>query len=414
MQFAMILLFILVAACVLGSLITQGKTYEWYAAAYSERTAGAILALHLDDVFHSLWFVLLTAFLCLNLLLCNIVRLPSILRQWRESGTPETILSAGSSVQAKMKDAPDAAFARMGFRRVKEGSAEGRRCLYSVKNKAGLFGAWVCHLGVLLLILGFGLGQVLKTEYAVFGVPGQTKEIGDTGYQLTIDDFRIDERSDGSVSQYTADLTVQNADGSRKLSGSASVNSPASMFGMKFYQNSTGWAAAVHVKKDGKALQDEVVCAGDFLAAADKPELVIYLNAFYPDYVLENGTPTTKSREVRNPAYLYSVYYRGQMIGMNALLGDEELTIDEYTVTFSDPETYTLIQIKRDPLTPLALIGGLVTLLGLILALYVQPGRMWAVQEEDGTWTVRGYSRKGGAIFAERFREVTKGEPEHE
>ena len=44
--------------------------------------------------------------------------------------------------------------------------------------------------------------------------------------------------------------------------------------------------------------------------------------------------PGTASSEIRNPAYLYSVYYMNRMLGMNALLQEEELTIDEYTVTF--------------------------------------------------------------------------------
>ena len=33
MRFAIILLVILAAACTVGSLVTQGQTYEWYAAA---------------------------------------------------------------------------------------------------------------------------------------------------------------------------------------------------------------------------------------------------------------------------------------------------------------------------------------------------------------------------------------------
>jgi hypothetical protein len=103
-----------------------------------------------------------------------------------------------------------------------------------------------------------------------------------------------------------------------------------------------------------------VVCAGDFLPILDKPELVVYLNAFYPDYVLTPGVgPSTASANLNNPAWLYSVYYQGSLLGMNALMAGEELTIDEYTVTFTDPQNFTLIQIKRDRFTWLALLGGL-------------------------------------------------------
>ena len=60
MQFAIGLLVVLAAVCALGSFITQGQTYDAYAQLYGERTAGAIMALQLDDVFHAWWFVLLT------------------------------------------------------------------------------------------------------------------------------------------------------------------------------------------------------------------------------------------------------------------------------------------------------------------------------------------------------------------
>ena len=86
MQFAIILLVILTAACTVGSFVTQGQTYEWYARQYSERSAALIIALHLDDAFHSWWFVLITVFLCLNLLLCNILKLPQLIRKTKKAG----------------------------------------------------------------------------------------------------------------------------------------------------------------------------------------------------------------------------------------------------------------------------------------------------------------------------------------
>ena len=56
-------------------------------------------------------------------------------------------------------------------------------------------------------------------------------------------------------------------------------------------------------------------------------------------------------------------------------------------------------------------IDSLVTLLGLFLAFYVQPARVWAIQSEDGLWTLRGESRKGGAIFRDRFLDAAKRDP---
>ncbi len=408
MRFAILLLVVLAVACSVASLVTQGQSYDWYAQRYSERTAALIVALRLDDAFHSLWFIVINGFLCLNLLLCNVLRLPRLIRRTKAEGDPEAALQGEGDIRVEGVADARAAFARLRMPEpVACKAAGGRPALFASKHRAGLWGAWVCHLGILLLILGFGLGQLTQRQYAVYGVPGQSKSIGDTSRILTIDDFTIDQREDGSAAQYTAAITVRDAVTGEAQSAEISVNNPATLFGMKLYQNSTGWAATMNVLKDGKPLQEGVVCAGEFLPVEDKPELVVFLNAFYPDYVMTPGVgPSTASNRLNNPAYLYSVYYQGQLLGMNALMAGEELTIDEYTVTFSEPRSYTLIQIKVDHFTWLALIGGLVTMLGLLLALYTQPARVWAVQGEDGLWTVCGACRKGGALFRERFEKA--------
>jgi cytochrome c biogenesis protein len=89
MRFAIALLLILALACAASSLITQNQTYAWYSQRYSERTAALIMALRLDDAFHSPWFIAITAFLCVNLLLCNLLRLPQLIRRTKVETRPE-------------------------------------------------------------------------------------------------------------------------------------------------------------------------------------------------------------------------------------------------------------------------------------------------------------------------------------
>ena len=55
----------------------------------------------------------------------------------------------------------------------------------------------------------------------------------------------------------------------------------------------------------------------------------------------------------------------------------------------------------------MALAGGLATMLGLLLAFYLQPAKVWAVREPDGRWTLRGACKKGGAIWKDRFDNAT-------
>lgn len=406
MKFAVALLIILAAACSIASLVTQGQSFSWYAQRYSERTAAVILALGLDDAFHSPWFISISAFLCLNLLFCTLHQLPGLVKRTKAHGSP----SAEAEVRAEGVEDAEKLFNKLGMRNIVRGNdGEGRETLFSSKNAAGFWGAFVCHIGILLLIVGFSLGQMTHEEFTAYGVPGQSREIGDTGLVLMIDDFKVGLREDDTVEQYEAEITVTDPAEGTGRTAKISVNNPADLFGLRFYQNSTGWAAKVCVFKDGTPLDCEIVCAGELLPVKDRPELVIYFNALYPDLVMVSGSgPQTASGRLNNPGYLYSVFYNGELLGMNVLKEGEVLTIDEYTVTFSEPQSYTLIQIKRDSFAPVALAGGLITLIGLFLAFYIQPQKLWAVKEKSG-WTVSASSRRGGRLFRDRLLEAAGG-----
>ena len=409
MKFAIGLLLVLIAACVLGSVIPQGNTLAWYTDTYKERIAGAIMLFGLDDVFHAPWFVVLAGLLCLSLLGCNLIRFPSLVKKTRESFTLQRAAARQGLAPIGITEDPERLFASLGFRRVTSGQTTGEvplECRYAVKNKAGLWGAWLCHFGMLVVILGFGLGQMFKTEWTVYGVPGQTRQVGDTAYTLTIDDFTTSLRPDDTVEQYTSTLTMTDTSSGTSLTGQASVNHPLRLFGTKLYQNSTGWAALVRILKSGEVIQEAVICAGEYLVVEDLPDLIVTLSAFYPDVVEgPDGRPATASGTVRNPGYLYRLYYREQVLGMNLLKGDEEIVVEDYTIRFSDPQQYTLIQIKRDPFTGIAAAGGLLVLVSLLLAFYLRTAELWTVSRGDGSWLVYGVCRKGAQDYIETVRQ---------
>ncbi len=96
---------------------------------------------------------------------------------------------------------------------------------------------------------------------------------------------------------------------------------------------------------------------------------------------------------------------------MNVLTGDEKITVDSYEISFSEPRSYTVLQVKRDRFAFLALIGSVILLAGLFLAFYLRPQRVWAVREEGG-WTLRGFCRKGGVLFREALTEAVGAPPE--
>ena len=417
MKFAVGLLIILALACTIGSVVPQGNPATWYTQNYSQQISGAILLFGLDDLFHAWWFVLLAALLCIDLLGCNLIHMPRLLHRMKEGFTPEKARASFGRESLGQTPDPEKVFGALGFRPRKaqlEEAEEPKEALYAVKNKVGIWGPWLCHLGILIVILGFGLGQMAKKEYAVYGVPGQTKAIWEDGYELTIDDFDISYYEDGQVQQYTATLTVEDPATGRSQSGQASVNNPLNLFGMKFFQNSTGWAAHLDVEQGGKVIQQAVLCAGEYVPVEHLPDLIVLLSTIYPDYAFDEEArrPTTISPDPNNPAYLYQLYHQGEVIGMNVLTGEEVITVGDTVLRFYDPTPYTLIQVKRDPFTPLAAVGGLIVLLSLILSFYLRTSQLLAVKEADGTWQIYAYSRKGGEEFQERVRKACPAGPD--
>ena len=400
MKFAMVILGLFVLVCVAGSVIPQGELPAVYESAYPG-WSGLILSTGMDDVFHSPWFAALTLILCVNLLGCNLVHFPRILRKTR---SPDHRPPAGEDYPL-LTGKPAELLREMGFRRVRTVTLDGMEYQYGIRNLSGFWGAWLTHLGILIIIVGFALGQMFTVNYTVYGVPGEESMIGDTAYRLHIDDFSILLREDDTVEQYLAALTVTDTRTGESWSGETSVNHPWDVAGMRLYQNSTGWAADVVVYSGDELLQAETLCAGEYLTVKDQEDLLVMFRAFYPDYVVDpTGMPATASDRIDHPGYLYMLYYRGELLGMNVLLAGEKITVSDYTILFANPRPYTLIQIKHDPFTWLAGIGGVVLLSALFIAFYLRTEEIW-ICPEGSAWRVTGRSRKGGLLYREKLTE---------
>ena len=407
MRTAIILLLILTVACVIGSVLPQGELEAYYTGYYPEKAAWLILLLNLDDVFHSIWFLVLTICLCLNLLGCNLIRFPQLMKTQSKGFTLERRLAAGNQTPDLItpKD-PVPLFEALHFKKLERSQGpEGEKRIYGARNTIGIWGAWLTHLGMLIIIVGFALGQIFTVKYTVYGIVGETLDVEGTDYALTINDFQTLLREDETVDQYISNLTLTNKVTGEAVTGDSSVNHPLQGMGLKLYQNSTGWASRVQILKNRQPIQSQVLCAGEHMTIEDMPDLVLAFNAFYPDFVMDGNTPATSSSQLNNPAYLYTLYYQGEVLGMNVLKEKEMITVEDYNVIFTDPQPYTLIQIKHDPYTGIALIGAILILIALFLSFYIRAEELWAVQDASGFWTITGYSRKGDVLYHEKIQD---------
>ena len=328
MRFSFLLLFIILAACVAGSIIPQGQTAAVYEDLYGPRGSGLILGFGLDHVFTCVWFILLAALLCLNLIFCSLSRFPTVYRAWKAAGN---------------------------------------------RRQIGVWGSWITHLGLLLLILSFAASQYTSREESFYGIAGSTHPVGDTGLTVTIEDFTVDLREDFTVSQYIAALTVRDSAGLEER-GEASVNHPFDACGYSFYQDSMGWANYVDIYKNGDLVKTDLICVGEYTFPDDRPSLVLLLNTFYPDLAkdAEQGY-YSETPLLNNPHSLYSFYYDGALVTMGLTEPGVPIDVHEYRFVLRDPVEYTLIVAKTDPAAPLVFISALILLAGLFICFYVKP-----------------------------------------
>lgn len=369
MQLSIVILCVILIACVIGSVIPQGQAEAVYAAAYGSTGARIIRALSLDRIFTCTWFALLSLLLCVNLTLCSVSRFPGVLKRYRKSFSAEQRFARqDASFALELPEGFDVK--HLGLR-----TEAGR--LYCAGNRIGIWGSWLCHLGMLLVIIGFALGQMFSREYEVYGIDGAVLPMGDTGITVSIDDFQVRMRRDFTVEQYEAALTVSDSKGST-VQGTASVNHPMSALGYTLYQDSTGWACYVDICYDGELLRQDLLCVGEYTYPDQLPTLIFQLNRFFPDLLETEAGYETKTPLLNNPHALYSVYYNGQKIAMGLSEPGAPIELGQISFTIHDPTQYTLLVVKTDPTVKLVGVAGALMILGILLAFYCRPYEMWS------------------------------------
>lgn len=379
--------------CAIASIIPQGMEIAYYERLYSPSIVKIIYALGFNQTFTSPIFVIAIALLCLNLLLCNVVRLPVIVRQFK-NGFLQSINT--ESVAEISSDKVDSLLEKLHMK--KTVLADGR--VYGVRGKFGLFGAWICHVGFLVIAIGFVVGNYMSKEFTVYGLPGTEEEVGDSGIFLTIDDFNVFLRDDFTVEQFESKLTARK-DGA-EISGTTQVNHPFSAFGYRFYQNSEGWTNDVTITKGGEFVSKQTVYMGEHFDFPDMP-VVVVLNQFYPDFnemTMKNNTPL-----IVNPHTRFSIYINGHLADMNFIEMGNPITVEDVVAVLDNPRKYSLLQARHDPSPPIVLIGSVLILLSLMLTFYFQLEECIAV-EKNGKAKIYVYAKRNALLLKEKVEAI--------
>ena len=358
-----ILLLILIAVCsVAGTVIPQGREIAFYAQTYRS-FHGVILMLQLHNIFESWYFVLLLVLLCLNLSLCSILRIRTVVRgarteTERAAKMPDTMALTPEGVALAREH-----LAAMRCRQEPAGDA----VIYR-KHSLGRYGTFITHLSILLTVVFGALALYTPTVEDRNCLPGQSLFMQD-GTEIHVQDFRINDET-GRL-DYMSHVQVTLPNGRRSEMAELKVNHPFSFGPWKLFQQSFGTVGSLTVTNlETGGSDDFTLDSMSYLTIDDRNGIVF--EQLYPDYVRapsgEVTLFTVTEGAYKNPIYAFQVLADGEYTPSLAVPGDS-LEVLGYRFTFNKPVEYPGLRIKHVSTWVNGLLVAAFTL--MILGLYV-------------------------------------------
>ncbi len=438
-KLAIILLIILAAASILGTLIPQGRSLEEYTARYG-MLSGALIKLQLTTLYHSVWYLALLFFFALNIIVCTLTRLSAKLNR---ASRPKVESEAKALQALKNKDrikrnaplqaaqAETVARLKASRYKIRTSAAGNRVSLLARKRIAGIFGSDVVHVGLLVILAGGVISGLTSVRQNLEMREGQVVSIPATDFSLRLDKFTTLYYPDGSVKTWISDLTVLEGDRT-VLTRKVEVNRPLNYKGFNFYQTSYGYnwdSPAVEIgakKKSDPAYAKKVkVKVGERALLDDKDQLTVSVVRFLPDFVLGEGNqPETRSLQPNNPAALVEGFRGGEKIitgwvfanypdwdQMHSANAKDKAAPTDLVFQLKSFEAgqFSVLEAAKDPGVPLIWIGCVLVMAGFGLAFYWPTWEIKAVFEETLGKTdivLGGLAAKSRESFAVEFEAV--------
>lgn len=423
-----------------GTFILQRPLAEPEALqrAYSPQTLQWLDRLHLTDIYHAPWFVLLMAALGVSILCASIDRWP---KAWRMVARPymrpephfravlpmQRHFTVKNASQALM--ATEMAMKKRGLhpRRVVE---DGEVSVFAERHLLSVFAVYVVHASLLLILAGGIIDAIygyhgfimLKKGETTTQVELRTGTIQKLPFALRCDGAGQENYPDGTPKKWWSDLVVTE-NGVEKIKKQIAVNDPLITHGIRFYQASYGNSGdleSVRVFAGTMASQQAVTIYGTKPATLPDGS-TIRIVSFLPDAAVRDGQIYAKSDSLNNPAFeLQVTSAKTAKTEDHWLIPTMQASVQIAGTTvamrsFDDIETvpFTGLQVSHEPGQWAVWGGCLLMALGLVLAFYLVHQRFWATAYDDAKsgatvlW-IGSMADKNREHFQELFDELTK------
>jgi len=422
LKVAIALLLLIALFSILGTVIEQGQTINFYRENYPEHPAlfgflsyQVILAIGLEHVYGSWWFLTLLILFGTSLTACTFNRQLPILKaskRWFYYTKPQSFTKLPLATEIVGGNLNHLANS-LQSKRYKVYQADDR--LYARKGLIGRIGPIIVHASMLLVLCGSVWGSLtgfVAQEMVPSGDTFQVKNITEAGawsasqvpkdWSVRVNRFWIDYTAKGSIDQFYSDLSVLDRDGKEVDRKTIHVNEPLKYKGVSFYQANWDIHAVRFTLNNSPILQLPVSKLesqnggrqvwGTWIPT--KPDLSAGITLITPDL---QGT--------------FLIYgEKGDLLTTVRSNGSAE--VNGVTFTLKEAIGSTGLQIKADPGIPIVYTGFGLLMLGVMMS-YISHSQVWALQVGDRLY-VGGKTNRAQVSFEAELIDVTGMIDSHE
>jgi len=430
LKLVVILLLILSALSIAGTVIEQNKPIQEYYRFYQPGTVALFMKLGLFDMYHSWWFVACLSLLALNITACTMDRYRGIMAGIRKrnlildekiSKTLQNLTTIRYALPLDAVEKKMVELAGKGFpgKPVVTAAEDGGRHYFFEKGKYSRLAFFMTHLSILIIFLGALVGSFFGYKGYVNIFEGETVSQVETragkiqklNFQVKCNTFHAEFYPGGMPMDYRSDLSIfQN--GKEVIRKTIRVNDPLTFEGVTFYQSSYGGqpdqVAIEVVNRDGSLKGSVTAPFGQRVAipgVADQVEAADYQEHFHlPDgseggraiglnIYPANGGPTGLWLLVDHPEY-------DQRRGRDTYFRVKELKLKKYTG----------LQVNRDPGEILVWLGSILLIAGIMIAFFMSHKKLWISLRSDNKGrselTIGGTANKNRDAFARETEQM--------
>ncbi|TCP59514.1 cytochrome c biogenesis protein [Tumebacillus sp. BK434] len=431
---AIVIIIALALTAILGTIYPQENAIPspnpqfYYFDTYG-KTGDLYYRLGLSDMYNSWWFLTLVLMLAISLIICSIERIVPLYKSLKNQPVARKVIAIRSDRLYASKAVAAEADLDLLAEQLKKKRYKLRReegALLAEKGRLPRFGAYIIHIGLLIIIAGVFVRLIPGAYYSdmVWLKAGERKYVDEVGFGLQNNGFELEfyDKAQTRVKKYETDVAVYVGD-EVKAKEHLIVNEPLKFNHTLIFQNSYDpnpmfkrGKVELTDKKTGKSYGTFEIDFNDPHQTYQAGEYTLTMINYYPDIKVDpdKGGVFTNSRDPYNPGLQLSISKPGmapqtQWMMPLAPFVEEMLGQDyQFKLQLVEVELFNMtgLRLQKDLGIPVVYAGCAVVLWGLVLCFYFQHRRIWA-RLEDGVLHIGANTSKNWIGMGKEFNKAT-------